>query len=151
HFKDLGDSEQTPTDLATVADYTHLTALRAPRPTLLTYNAKDDCCFEAGYALPPLVRAAEPFFKLSGSEKALRTHVNHDPGTHNFERENREALYKIVGDFFFPNDATYSAKEVPCEKEVRTADELKVPLPTDNLTMNAVAKRLAADLPHGAA
>src|SRR5439155_16035861 len=38
HFKDLGDSEQTPNDLATVADYTHLTAMMAPRPTLLTFN-----------------------------------------------------------------------------------------------------------------
>ena len=42
---DMGDSEQAPTDMATVADYTHLTALRAGRPTLLTYNASDDCCF----------------------------------------------------------------------------------------------------------
>src|SRR5262249_21704608 len=33
HFKDLGDSEQTPCDLATVADYTHLTAMMAPRAT----------------------------------------------------------------------------------------------------------------------
>ena len=31
HFKDLGDSEQTPCDLATLVDYTHLTAMRAPR------------------------------------------------------------------------------------------------------------------------
>ena len=44
---DLGDSEQTPSDLASVADYTHLTALRAPRPTLLTHNARDTCCFRA--------------------------------------------------------------------------------------------------------
>ncbi|HEY8504624.1 MAG TPA: acetylxylan esterase, partial [Gemmataceae bacterium] len=93
HLKDLGDSEQTPCDLATVADYTHLTAMRAPRPTLLTYNSKDDCCFESGYALPPLVDAAMPVFKLYGKPEALRTHVNHDPGTHNYERENREALY----------------------------------------------------------
>ena len=56
HLKDLGDSEQTPCDLATVADYTTLTAMMAPRPTLLTYNGKDNCCFEAGYALPPLLR-----------------------------------------------------------------------------------------------
>src|SRR5207302_8351436 len=70
HFKDLGDSEQTPTDLATVADYTHLTAMRAPRPTLLTYNAKDNCCFESGYALPPLLRAADPVFKRLGAETA---------------------------------------------------------------------------------
>ena len=69
HFKDLGDSEQTPCDLATVADYAHLTAMLAPRPTLLTYNAKDNCCFAAGYALPPLLDAARPFFKLFGKDE----------------------------------------------------------------------------------
>ena len=52
---DLGDSEQTPSDLAVVADYTHLTAMRAPRPTLLTKNAHDTCCFRAEYALGPLI------------------------------------------------------------------------------------------------
>ncbi|HEV3138701.1 MAG TPA: hypothetical protein VGZ26_12375, partial [Pirellulales bacterium] len=41
-FDDMGDSEQAPSDMGLVADYTHLTALRAPRPTLLTYNALDD-------------------------------------------------------------------------------------------------------------
>ncbi|HJZ54909.1 MAG TPA: hypothetical protein VKE74_08110 [Gemmataceae bacterium] len=149
HFKDLGDSEQTPTDLATVADYTTLTAMRAPRPTLLTYNAKDNCCFEAGYALPPLVRAATPFYKLSGAEKSLRTHVNEVPGDHNYGQENREALYQMIGDFFFADDKEFSAKEIPCEKEVRKPEELAVPLPDDNLTINAVAKKLAADLPRG--
>src|SRR5262245_33676128 len=114
HFKDLGDSEQTPCDLATVADYTHLTALRAPRPTLLTYNSKDQCCFEAGYALPPLLKTAGPIFKLYGKEKHLRSHVNHDPGTHNYEKENREVFYRMLGDFFYPGDKAYSAKEIPC-------------------------------------
>src|SRR5262249_27080245 len=85
HLNDLGDSEQTPCDLATVADYTHLTAMRAPRPTLLTFNSKDNCCFESGYALPPLMDAATPVFKLFDREKALRSHVNDDPGTHNYE------------------------------------------------------------------
>src|SRR5262245_32334476 len=33
NLSDLGDSEQTPSDLATVADYTHLTAMLAPHPT----------------------------------------------------------------------------------------------------------------------
>src|SRR5262249_60389154 len=42
HLKDLGDSEQTPCDLATVADYTHLTAMMAPRATLLTFTSKDN-------------------------------------------------------------------------------------------------------------
>src|SRR6478735_6638128 len=62
HFKDLGDSEQTPTDLAHHADYTHLTAMLASRTALLTYNAKDNCCFEATYALEPLRAGAAPYF-----------------------------------------------------------------------------------------
>jgi hypothetical protein len=60
---DLGDTEQTPCDMATVLDYKHLTAMRAPRPTLLTYNSKDDCCFASGHALPPLVDAARPILR----------------------------------------------------------------------------------------
>ena len=68
HLKDLGDSEQTPNDLATICDYTHLTAMLAPRPTLLTYNLHDDCCFEGAYALEPLFNAAEPIFRLYGQE-----------------------------------------------------------------------------------
>ena len=40
--RDLGDSEQTPNDLGTLVDYTHMTAMVAPRPLLLTYNAEDD-------------------------------------------------------------------------------------------------------------
>src|SRR5262249_24435202 len=147
HHKDLGDSEQTPTDLATFVDYTHLTAMRAPHPTLLTYNAKDDCCFESGYALEPLRVGAEPFFKLFDREKALRTHVNESPGTHTFLKDNRQALYRMLGDFFFPDDAKYSADEIPCDKEVKTREALDVPLPKDTLDMNALAKALAKTLP----
>jgi dienelactone hydrolase len=150
HFKDLCDSEQTPVDLATLADYTHLTALRAPRPTLLTYNSKDECCFEAGYALPPLVEAARPVYRLLGKPKALRSHVNHDPGTHNFEKDNREALYRMVGDHFYPGDDRYSGKEIACDKELKSADDLEVKLPKDNATFNSLARGLMTALPrHG--
>ena len=146
HFKDLGDSEQTPCDLATLVDYTHLTAMQAPRPTLLTFNAKDNCCFESGYALPPLERAAKPFFKLFGKEDSLRTHVNHVPGDHNFGQENREVLYKMIGDHFFPTDKSWSSKEIECKAEVKSPAQLNVDLPNDNLTINAVALKLAEKL-----
>src|SRR5207248_4644484 len=109
HHKDLGDSEQTPCDLAAVADYTHLTALMAPRPTLLTYNAKDDCCFESAYALPPLLRAGLPIFRLYGQEPALRSHINYDPGTHNYEKDNRQAFYRMLRDHFYGGVAGFSA------------------------------------------
>jgi dienelactone hydrolase len=151
HLKDLGDSEQTPCDLATVADYTHLTAMRAPRPTLLTYNSKDNCCFESGYALPPLLDAAAPIFKLYGKEKALRSHVNDDPGNHNYEKDNRQAFYRMVGDFFYPGSADYKAEELPTDGEIRTKDELTVELPAPNADFNTLALALAKDLPRSAA
>jgi hypothetical protein len=147
HWKDLGDSEQTPCDLATVVDYTHLTAMLAPRASLLTYNDKDDCCFESGYALPPLLDAAGPIFRLLGQEKALRSHINSEPGTHNFEKDNRQALYRMLGDFFFPGNVDYSALEIPCDKEVKTSEQLNVPLSEKNADFNVLAKELARQLP----
>lgn len=149
HIRDLGDSEQAPCDMATVADYTHLTAMRAPRPTLLTYNSKDDCCFKSGYALEPLLNAARPIFQLYGREDALRSHVNDVPGTHNYDRENREAFYQMLGDFFYPGDKNFSAEEVPCDKEIKTKQELTVPL-EKNESFNTLARALAKDLPRQA-
>jgi hypothetical protein len=147
HLKDLGDSEQTPSDLATVADYTHLTAMMAPRPTLLTFNSKDNCCFESNYALHPLLEAAQPVFRLLGAEANLRAHVNHDPGTHNFGLDNRQALYRMIGNHFFPDDLSYDAREIPSETELKKAEELAVELPKDNATFTTLARGLAAELP----
>ena len=149
NFGDLGDSEQTPSDLATVVDYTHLTAMLAPRGALLTYNAKDQCCFATDHALQPLLEAAQPAFKLFKAEAKLRWHSNHVPGTHNFDQENREVFYRMLGDTFFPGDTKFDAKELAVEAEVKKAEELNVPLPADNLDFNQLATRLAKDLPRG--
>ena len=149
NFSDLGDSEQTPSDLATVADYAHLTAMLAPRGALLTYNAKDDCCFATDHALQPLLDAAQPIFKLLKADNKLRWHNNHVPGTHNFDQENREVFYRMLGDNFFSGDAKFDAKEIPAEAEVKKAEELNVPLPADNLDFNQLALRLAKTLPRG--
>ncbi len=146
HFSDLGDSEQTPCDLAKYADYHHLTAFRAPLPTLLTYNAKDQCCFATDHALPPLMATAGPLFQLMGKGTALRSHNNFVPGTHNYEQENREAFYRMIGDFFFPGDQSFPAKEIPCQDEVRKAKDLAVPMPEKNHTFNSLAKELARNM-----
>lgn len=147
HLKDLGDSEQTPNDLATIADYTHMTAMMAPRPTLLTYNSKDGCCFESGYALKPLVDAAKPAFKLYGKEDALRSHVNDDPGTHNYEVDNRQAFYRMLGDFFCPDDKDFDWKEIPSDDEVKSIEDLNVDLPEKNEDFNTLALAIAKELP----
>jgi hypothetical protein len=151
HLKDLGDSEQTPSDLATVADYAHFTAMMAPRPTLLTFNAKDDCCFESNYALQPLLDAARPVFHLLGEESNLRAHVNHLPGTHNYGLDNRQAFYRMIGDHFFRDDPSYDGREFPCDQELKKPEELAVELPRDNATFTSIAKGLAASLPRAGA
>ncbi len=146
-FKDLGDSEQTPNDLAAYADYTHLTAMLAPRAGLLTFNKTDNCCFEATYALQPLMDAAEPIYKLFDQRERLRSHVNVDPGTHNFGQDNRQALYRMIGDHFYAGDTSYDSKEIECASEIKTKDKLNVPIPDDNATFNSLALQLSKPLP----
>ena len=147
HGKDLGDSEQTPNDLAVYADYTHLTAMLADRAALLTNNAYDRCCFTAGHALPPLIDAAAPIFSLLDRRDYLRTHINHKPGSHNFGVDNRQQLYRFMGDVFYSEDTSFDAKEIPSEAEVKSYDDLVVPLPEDNHSFNSIALGLMKDLP----
>lgn len=144
--EDLGDTEQTPCDLATVVDYSHLTAMCAPRPTLLTYNAKDDCCFRADHALQPLLDAASPVFALYGKGLNLRSHINQEPGTHNFEQENREQFYKLLGDHFFAGQR-FDWQEIGCQEEIKTHEQLLVPLPENNADFHSLALALSKALP----
>jgi hypothetical protein len=143
---DLGDSEQTPVDLAVYADYAQLTAIRAPRPTLLTYNDRDNRCFAAGHALPPLLEAARPIYSLYGKLENLVAHINHEPGDHNFDQDNREAFYRMVGEHFYEGQP-FNAREIDCTAEIKTAEQLDVPLPESNAGFHTVAMKLAADLP----
>ena len=143
---DLGDSEQTPCDLAMIADYTHLTAMLAPRPALLTKNAEDNCCFKAEHALPPLLHAAQPVYELYGESAKLRYHINHEPGNHNFGLDNRQQLYRMFGDFFFPDDRGFDAAEILSDGEVKSKDDLFVELPEGNLDFNTLALELSNHL-----
>jgi hypothetical protein len=148
---DLGDSEQTPCDLGKYVDYIHLTAMRAPRATLLTFNAHDNCCFAAGHALPPLLASCRPVYALFGETDRLVSHVNHVPGDHNFGQDNREAFYRAVGTFFYNGSKDFDAQEIVCEKEeIKTLEDLLVAVPENNATFTSLAKSLAATLPRAA-
>ena len=147
HLSDLGDSEQAPVDLGAVTDYAQLTAMRAPLPTLLTFNAEDDCCFRADHALDPLLAAARPIYELYGKPENLRSHVNHDPGDHNYELDNREAFYRMLGDHFYAGSGNFDPKEIPSDDELKTKDELHVALPDDNADFHTLALTLANELP----
>ena len=122
-----------------------------PRPTLLTFNLHDDCCFEGAYALEPLLNAAQPIFRLYDKQQSLRSHVNDDPpAKHNYEVDNRQQHYRMLGDFFYPGDEKYDAREIPSDGEVKSEEALRVAMPDENLDFNKLALSLCGNLPRDA-
>ncbi|HUQ93111.1 MAG TPA: acetylxylan esterase [Bryobacteraceae bacterium] len=140
---DLGDSEQTPSDLGSVADYLHLSALVAPRPLLFINNAKDSCCFRADYAMAPLVQTTRNVYALLGARDHLAYFINHSQG-HNYDQSSREELYRFLRQEF---RGDWPVAEIPSDAEVRTAEQLRSPLPENNETFHSLAMKLAASLP----
>lgn len=151
HPSNVGDAEQMPTDMCTVGEYTHLTALLAPRPTLLTFNIKDDCCWRPDVTLAALVEAAQPIYELYGQTDRLRTHINEDPGTHNFDRDNREALYRMFREFFYSgSDDFETAGIVIPDEQLQSESDLNVPLPATIADFHSLAVELSRELPRNA-
>ena len=139
-YGDLGDLEQNGTDFLANVDYTHLTAMMAPRPTLLIHNAEDDCCFRAPLVKPLIYDGIRPFFKLYGKEDVFQWYENRDPGTHNYQLDNREHAYRFFSQQF---GMPIVEKEIPAGQEIKTYDELVVGLPKDNLTILDLARKMA--------
>ncbi len=88
----------------------------------MTFNAKDNCCFAAPHALAPLLEAAAPIFRLYAKEDNLRSHVNQDPGDHNYGLDNRQALYRHIGQRLgSPTTRSSTPSEIPSDAELKTA------------------------------
>jgi dienelactone hydrolase len=134
------DIEQNATDFRDGQDYTHLTAMRAPRPTLLIYNAEDDCCFRAPLVKTDIFDEMKPFFRLFGKESVFRWYENADPGTHNYQFDNRVQSYRFFAENF---GLPAIESEIPVAGEIKTVKELEVGLPKDNLTVLGLARKLA--------
>jgi poly(3-hydroxybutyrate) depolymerase len=135
------DAEQNASDFRQGIDYAQLAAMRAPRPTLLIYNAEDDCCFRAGVVKQGVFFDIQPFFKLFSQDQNLQWHENYQPGTHNYQRDNREALYRFLNNVF--GLKTSAVEDEDTDAEVRSYDDLVVGLPKDNLTILGLARKLA--------
>ena len=145
HPTETDEIEENATDLARTVDYPHLVALRAPRPTLLIHNTNDECCFRAALVKPAVYDAVTPFFALYGRAPNLGWYENVEPGTHNYERDNRRTAYR-----FFAQQLGLSAPAVDpaTEDDVKSAAELTVGVPADNLTILGLAKTLADRVQH---
>src|SRR5678809_906924 len=121
-------------------DYPHLTAMRAPRPTLVIHNAEDDCCFRAPLVKPYIYDDVKPFFRLFGKEDAFQWHENTDPSTHNYQLDNRLQAYRFFSSHF---GMPVVGQEIPVDGEIKSYDDLVVGLPKDNLTIVGLARKLA--------
>ena len=139
---DIGDIEQVPIDMLTVADYTHLTALFAPRPALLIYNAQDECCFQAARTLPAIYDPVQPVYALYGADASFAFHVNEDPGTHNYDLDNRLQFYRFI-DEHLVTEAEWTPEELPVDGEILPLEQTNVGIPEDNKTIVGLAIELA--------
>ena len=140
---DTQEIEEDATDLVQDYDYPFFLALRAPRPTLLMHNAQDDCCFLAPLVKPYIFAQVRPFFKLYGAEDSLEWHENFDPGTHNYQLDNRQQAYEFFTAQFH---LSASAKEIPSDSELHPREELAGDLRKDNLTIAGLARELGERL-----
>ena len=142
---DLGDIEQTTTDLLNGSTTRTLAAHAAPRPTLLIYNAEDDCCFRAALVKPYIydqMRARSS--ELYGKEDA-------SPGTRTAIRQptttsSTIASRPIASSAAEPGHFRDRPRDPGGRPEVQSYDELAVGLPTDNLTLLTLSRRLAAGI-----
>jgi dienelactone hydrolase len=138
-----GDIEQNPTDFLVGQDYSTLTAMRAPRPTLLIYNAEDDCCFRAPLVRPYVFDSVIPFFNLYGQADAFQFYQSTLISAHNYGLEDRaKSLEFFVRQFHLNADSA----EVPVGQYIKSFDELKGGIPPDNLTILGLARKMSRQL-----
>ena len=141
-----GDAEQNGPDMRAVADYAHLMALRAPRPTLLIYNAMDDCCFRAGVVKQGVYSDIQPFFALMGAPGNLEWYENENPGTHNYQIDSRQQSYRFF-DRAFHLEAG-DKEDADTDTELQSYADLAVGVPPANLTIVGLARQRAQSIHH---
>ncbi|MBT5876411.1 MAG: hypothetical protein HOH43_23510, partial [Candidatus Latescibacteria bacterium] len=143
---DIGDIEQNPADLVATADYPVLTAMMAPRPTLLLYNDQDDCCFRTERAHPSVYLPVKPLFEAMGVPENLAFHSNTDPGTHNYDLDHRQQFYGFLNRHFLDSEGAVDTEFVS-DGEVLSEESLTVGLPSGNADFLSLATDFQADLP----
>ena len=141
---DVGDAEQLPADLCTVADYDTLSALLAPRPTLFIFNRYDDCCFQPHKSVAGTYEPARAAFTLLGAADACALHVCEEPA-HNYGPDNRSQLYRWLNRHF---GLRTPAADLPWEQEVLSEAELAVGLPPARPSFATMAGALLEQLRH---
>lgn len=143
HCADVGDLEQVPADFATILDYPDLTAMRAPRPTLLILNEHDDCCFRTDRTRQDIYDQVRPVFEAADAAQQFQLYSNTEPGDHNYGADNRGRMYRFLGEQF---EEPWTASEDHTDAEVLPEAALQVGLPVDQQTVRDIAAERARTL-----
>jgi len=143
HPVDTDEIEEDAPDLMEGQDYPELIALRAPRPTMVIHNGLDSCCFRAALVKPYIFENVKTFFKLYDAAGELAWGENLDPGTHNYQLENRERAYRFFSAHF---KLPALDGEIFSDDEIRTSQDLAIGVPADNLTFVTLARKLAQQI-----
>lgn len=138
-----GDFEQNGSDFLVGQDYSTLTAMRSPRPTLLIFNAEDNCCFRAPLVKPYVFDPVRRFFGLYGKEDAFQFYQNTSISAHNYGLDNRQQAYAFFIKHFHLHE---SAAEIPVGEDIKTYNALRVGVPKNNLTILGLAMEMAAKI-----
>ena len=138
-----GDLEQNASDLLAGQDYSTLTAMRAPRPTLLIFNAEDTCCFRAPLVKPYVFDPVVPFFKLYGKDSVFKFYESTLISAHNYATEDQQQALEFFVKHFHLNPGNVQA---PIEQYVKTFDELQGGIPENNLTILSLARKAANEI-----
>jgi dienelactone hydrolase len=142
-IEDSYEVEEVPPDLLQGESYPEFIAMRAPRPTLLIHNAVDSCCFRAPLVKPGVYDAIQPFLKLYGEADNLAWHENFNPGVHNYQLDNRQQAYRFFTDHFHLPVAEH---EIFSDNDIKTAQQLAIGVPADNLTILGLAQQFARQI-----
>src|SRR2546427_343605 len=90
---------------------------------------------------PHLYDEIKPFYRLYGKEDAFAWHDHVDPGTHNYQLDNRQQSYAFFTKHFH---MPIVEREIRVDDEIKSFQELSAGLPTGNLTIVGLAKKIAA-------
>jgi hypothetical protein len=110
---------------------------------MVIHNGLDSCCFRAPLVKPYLYDNVKPFFKLYEAADELAWGENLDPGTHNYQLENRERAYRFFSTHF---KLPVLDGEIFSDGEIRTPQDLAIGVPADNLTFVTLARKLAQQI-----
>ena len=123
----------------------------APRVALLTYNEKDNCCFAAPHALPPLLggRPARLSASRPGRRTCTSTSTTIRARTTSSATTARRSTRSSASTGSRRRESYLAGRNRLARPKCKTAEQLSVELPEDNLDLQQLAEqadaRIAAD------